>query len=123
LKGKRLVSYHPDMTYFVDRFGMEYFGTIEIRPGVDPTPGHVADLIQRMKQAKVEIVVRERHYPAGLAETVAKAAGAKLVELPAMVGGVPEAKDYIGLIDYNVQTLVKAVTGGSAALLVSPSTP
>jgi zinc/manganese transport system substrate-binding protein len=123
LKGKRLVSYHPDMTYLVERFAMEYFGTIELRPGVDPTPGHVADLIQRMKQAKVEIVVRERHYPAGLAETVAKATGAKLVELPAMVGGVPEAKDYISLIDYNVRTLLKAVTGGSAALLVSPATP
>jgi zinc/manganese transport system substrate-binding protein len=109
LKGKRLVSYHPDLIYFTERFGMENFGTIEIRPGVDPTPGHVADLIQRMKQAKVEIVVRERHYPAGLAETVAKATGAQLVELPAMVGGVPSATSYIALIDYNVQTLVKAV--------------
>jgi zinc/manganese transport system substrate-binding protein len=106
------VSYHPDLIYFAERFGMENFGTIEIRPGVDPTPSHVADLIERMRQAKVEIVVRERHYPAGLAETVAKATGAKLVELPAMTGGVPEAKNYISFIDYNVRTLVKAVTGG-----------
>jgi zinc/manganese transport system substrate-binding protein len=110
LKGKRLVSYHPDLIYFVERFGMENFGTIEIRPGVDPTPAHVADLIQRMKQAKVEIVVRELHYPAGLAETVAKATGAQLVELPAMVGGVPAATNYIAFMDYNVQTMVKAVT-------------
>jgi zinc/manganese transport system substrate-binding protein len=112
LKGKKLVSYHPDLIYFTERFGMENFGTIELRPGVDPTPAHVADLIERMRQAKVDIVVRERHYPAGLAETVAKATGAKLVELPAMVGGVPEAKDYISFIDYNVRTLVNAVKGG-----------
>jgi ABC-type Zn uptake system ZnuABC Zn-binding protein ZnuA len=65
-----------------------------------------------MRQAKVEIVVRERHYPAGLAETIAKSTGAKLVELPAMAGGLPETKTYIGFIDYNVRTLVKAVTGG-----------
>ena len=110
LRGKRMVSYHPDMIYFAERFGMENFGTIEIRPGVDPTPGHVADLIQRMKQAKVEVVVRETHYPAGLAETVAKATGAQLVELPAMVGGVPGATNYIAFVNYNVQTLVKAVT-------------
>jgi zinc/manganese transport system substrate-binding protein len=108
LHGKKLVSYHPDLIYFAERFGMENFGTIEIRPGVDPTPAHVADLIERMRQAKVEFVVRERHYPAGLAETVAQSAGAKLVELPAMVGGVPEAKTYITFIDYNVRTLVKA---------------
>ena len=110
LRGKRLVSYHPDLIYFVERFGMENFGTIEIRPGVDPTPAHVADLIQRMKQAKVEIVVRELHYPAGLAETVAKATGAQLVELPAMVGGVPAATNYIAFVNYNVETLVKALT-------------
>jgi len=111
LRGKKLVSYHPDLIYFTERFGMENFGTIEIRPGVDPTPAHVADLIERMRQAKVEFVVRERHYPAGLAETIAKATGATLVELPAMVGGVPEAKTYIAFIDYNLRTLVKATRG------------
>jgi zinc/manganese transport system substrate-binding protein len=108
LKGKRLVSYHPDLIYFTERFGMENFGSIEIRPGVDPTPAHIADLVQRMKQAKVEIVVRELHYPAGLAETVAQQTGAKLVELPAMSGGMPETKDYISFVDYNVRTMVKA---------------
>ena len=123
LKGKKFVAYHPDMIYFAERFGMIQFGTIEIRPGVDPTPAHIAELIERMRQAKVEIVIRELHYPAALAETVAKSTGAKLVELPAMVRGVPEAKDYFALIDYNVRTLVKAVTGGSAALFVPSATP
>ena len=112
LKGKKFVSYHPDMIYFAERFGMVQFGTIESRPGIDPTPAHVADLIERMRQNKVDIVVRELYYPAGLAETLAKATGAKLVELPAMVGGVPEAKNYISFVDYNVRTMVKAVTGG-----------
>jgi ABC-type Zn uptake system ZnuABC Zn-binding protein ZnuA len=113
LKGKKLVSYHPDMVYFADRFGMEPAGTIEIRAGIDPTPGHIEDLIDRMRREKVDIVVRERHYPAGLAETIAQRTGAKLVELPAMVGGVPEAKNYVGLIDYNLHALLKAVQGGA----------
>jgi zinc/manganese transport system substrate-binding protein len=113
LKGKKLVSYHPDMVYFADRFGLEPAGTIEIRAGIDPTPGHIEDLIDRMRREKVDIVVRERHYPAGLAETIAQRTGAKLVELPAMVGGVPQAKDYVGLIDYNLHALLKAVQGGA----------
>jgi zinc/manganese transport system substrate-binding protein len=112
LKGKKFVTYHPDMIYFAERFGMVQFGTIEIRPGVDPTPAHVADLIERMRQNKVDLVIRELHYPAGLASSVAQATGARLVELPAMVRGVPEAKDYIGFVDYNVRTLVNAVKGG-----------
>jgi zinc/manganese transport system substrate-binding protein len=112
LKGKKLVSYHPDLLYFAERFGMVPFGTIELRPGVDPTPSHIADLEEQMKRSHVDVVVREKHYPAGLAETVAQQTGAKLVELPVMVGGVPEAKDYISFIDYNVRTMLKAVQGG-----------
>src|SRR5439155_5999589 len=107
LKGKKLVSYHPDLLYFAERFGMVPFGTIELRAGVDPTPSHIADLEEQMKRSHVDVVVREKHYPAGLAETVAQQTGAKLVELPVMVGGVPEAKDYISFIDYNVRTMLK----------------
>jgi zinc/manganese transport system substrate-binding protein len=111
LRGKKLVSYHPDMVYFADRFGMEAVGTIEIRAGVDPTPSHITELEDMMRRAHVDVVVRELHYPATLAATVAQATGAKLVELPAMVGGVPEAKDCISLIDYNLRAMLKAVQG------------
>src|SRR5205823_6549469 len=109
LKGKKLVSYHPDLIYFTERFGMENFGTIEIRAGIPPTPSHIEELEESMRKNKVDIVVRELHYPAGLAESVAQATGAKLVELPAFVGGVPEAKDYISFVDYNLHTMLKAV--------------
>jgi zinc/manganese transport system substrate-binding protein len=112
LRGVKLVSYHPDLIYFAERFGMEAVGTIEIRPGVDPTPGHIAELEERMRQEHVDLVVRELHYPAGLAETVAQAAGAKLVELPVMSGGRPETKDYISFIDYNLRTMLTVVQSG-----------
>jgi zinc/manganese transport system substrate-binding protein len=113
LKGKKLVSYHPDLIYFADRFGMEMAGTIELRAGVDPTPAHIVDLEDRMRREKVDLVVRELHYPAGLAETVAQQTAAKLVELPVMTGGVPQATDYINFIDYNVRTMLRAVEGGA----------
>ncbi len=112
LRGKKLVSYHPDLLYFADRFGMEAIGTIEIRAGVDPTPGHIEQLEEEMRRDKADVVVRELHYPAGLAETVAQATGTKLVELPVMAGGLPDTKDYISFIDHNVRTMVDALKGG-----------
>jgi zinc/manganese transport system substrate-binding protein len=112
LRGVKFISYHPDLIYFAERFGMESVGTIEIRPGVDPTPGHIVALEERMRREGIKLVVRERHYPAGLAETIAQRTGAKLVELPVMVGGAPEAKDYLSFIDYNVRTMLKGVQGG-----------
>jgi hypothetical protein len=52
--------------------------------------------------------VRERRYPAGLAETIAR----NRVELPVLAGGVQEARGYIRFVDYNMRTMVKAMTGG-----------
>ena len=75
LRGVKFVSYHPDLIYFAERFGMEAAGTIELRAGVDPTPGHIAGLEERMRREGIKLVVRERHYPAGLAETIASARG------------------------------------------------
>jgi zinc/manganese transport system substrate-binding protein len=111
LRGKKVVSYHSGMLYFADRYGMESFGTIEPYPGVDPTPSHTKDLMEKMQQAKVDFVVREVGYPVELAKTIADRTGAKLVEIPLMVGGTPEATDYISFIDYNVRVLVGATQG------------
>ncbi len=56
LRGLKLVSYHPDMLYFAERFGMEAVGTIEIRAGIDPTPGHLRDRLRRARAS-------DRHQP------------------------------------------------------------
>jgi ABC-type Zn uptake system ZnuABC Zn-binding protein ZnuA len=113
LKGKKLVSYHPDMIYFAERFGMEAVGTIELRAGVDPTPSHVEDLEKMMRETNVNFVVRELHYPAGLADTIAQVTGATLVQLPVMAGGLPQTQDYIAFIDYNLRTMLNAQSGGT----------
>ena len=59
LKGVKFISYHEEWNYFAERFGMVYFGTIELKPGIDPTPRHIEDLIASMKTDHVPIVVRE----------------------------------------------------------------
>ena len=43
----QFVSYHEHWPYFADRFGMKYFGTIELKPGIDPTPRHIENLSRR----------------------------------------------------------------------------
>ena len=113
LKGLKYVSYHPDFIYLARRYGMEEAGTIELRAGIDPTPAHIEELEKSMRDQKVALVIRERHYPAELANTIAEATGAKLVELPIMTNGVAEASDYIHFVDYNISKLVAAATGGN----------
>jgi len=105
LKGVKFVSYHEHWPYFAARFGMVYFGTIELKPGIDPTPRHIENLISSMKEEHVPIVVREPQFPEKVPMLIARQTGARLVTLPIMPGGVPHIKTYIEMMDYIVHTL------------------
>lgn len=109
LKGVKFVSYHEHWPYFAAWLGMDYIGTIELKPGIDPTPRHVEDLVNEMKAEHVPIVVREPQFPEKVPALIAKDTGATLVKLPIMPGGVPNTPTYIDEMDYIVHTLVDAV--------------
>ena len=108
LKGVKFVSYHEHWPYFASWLGMGYIGTIELKPGIDPTPRHIADLVNEMKAEHVPIVVREPQFPEKVPALIAKDTGATLVKLPIMPGGVPNTPTYIEEMDYIVHTLVAA---------------
>ena len=109
LKGVKFVSYHEHWPYFAERFGMDYIGTIELKPGIDPTPRHIEDLVNEMKAEHVPIVVREPQFPEKVPALIAKVTGAALVKLPIMPGGVPNTPTYIAEMDYIVHTLLDAL--------------
>lgn len=104
----RFVSYHAHWPYFAQRFGFKHLGTIEMKPGISPTPRHIEGLIKMMRAENVRIVVREPQYAERVPKRIAAQTDSILVTLPIMVGGVPQAKTYMDLIDYNVRTLVEA---------------
>jgi zinc/manganese transport system substrate-binding protein len=109
LKGVKFVSYHEHWPYFAERFGMDYIGTIELKPGIDPTPRHIEDLVNEMKAEHVPIVVREPQFPEKVPALIAKNTGATLVKLPIMPGGVPNTPTYIDEMDYIVHALLNAL--------------
>ena len=109
LKGVKFVSYHEHWPYFAARFGMDYVGTIELKPGIDPTPRHIEELVSSMKAEHVPIVVREPQFPEKVPALIAKQTGATLVKLPIMPGGVPHTNTYIEMMDYIVHSLVDAM--------------
>ena len=109
LKGTKFVSYHEHWPYFAARFGLNYVGTIELKPGVDPSPRHIQVLVTEMKAQHVPIVVREPQFPEKAPKRIAEQAGATMVTLPIMPGGVPHTETYIKMMDYIIHTMVAAV--------------
>lgn len=110
LKGVKIVPYHLEWSYFAKRYGLEQVGTVEVRPGIEPTPNHIVELVQKMKQEKAQLIIygpQSDRFPRQLASQTS----AKALKLPDMVGGEPQADTYIKMIDYNIRTMVGAVKG------------
>src|SRR5258705_9631580 len=63
LKSVPLIAYHNSWPYFARRFRLDVADFLEIKPGVPPTPSHLAGIIQTMRTRGVRIVVREPHEP------------------------------------------------------------
>jgi ABC-type Zn uptake system ZnuABC Zn-binding protein ZnuA len=108
LKGIPIVAYHNSWPYFARRFRLDFVAFIETKPGVPPSPSHLAGIVQTMHARGVRIVVREPHEPKRDVAFVASKAGAAIVTLAASVGALPQADDYISLFGANVDALRSA---------------
>jgi ABC-type Zn uptake system ZnuABC Zn-binding protein ZnuA len=108
LKAMPLVAYHNSWPYFARRFRLDFIDFIETKPGVPPSPAHLAKIVQIMRARGVRLVVREPQEPERDVAFVASKTGAKVVVLAASVGALPRAQDYIALFDANVGALTLA---------------
>jgi len=105
-RGQKVAIYHRSWPYFFNRFGLVDACELEPKPGIPPSPGHLAEVIEIMKRDKIPIILMEVFYDEVPAKFVSEKTGAKVVIVPNSVGGTPEAKDYFSLID----TLVNKIT-------------
>jgi len=109
LRGVKFVEYHPDFAYFANRFGMKRIGSVEIKPGIEPTPNHIVNLVQQIKQEKVQLLIYSAQNPR-LPQQIANETGIKLLRLYSSGGKQPETDTYIKWIDYTVRTLVQSIS-------------
>lgn len=106
-QGEGLVSFHSSWSYFARRFGFEVIGQLEPKPGIPPTPSHLQEVIADVQRKNVKVILNESIYPDDAARFVAGKTGARVVVAPVSVGGDPQAKDYVSLIDGIVKKLVE----------------
>jgi ABC-type Zn uptake system ZnuABC Zn-binding protein ZnuA len=109
LRGVKAVSYHRDLAYLAERYGLELVGTIETKPGVPATPGHLEELVDTMKREQVKLVIREVAYEMPLAQTVAERAGARVATISTLAGGLAGTQTYVDSIEANLKALLEAV--------------
>jgi ABC-type Zn uptake system ZnuABC Zn-binding protein ZnuA len=107
--GARIVTFHTSWSYFAQWLNLTVAGQVEPKPGIQPTPGHTAELLQLVRSSGIKAIVVEPFYDPSAAEQIARSGGSKVIRLATSSGGVEEAKEYIGLMSYNVRTLSEAL--------------
>jgi zinc/manganese transport system substrate-binding protein len=109
IRGKPVVAWHTSWRYFAEYNGMNIVGFMEPKPGVPPSPSHLAGLIATIRRTGAKVIVMEPYYDRRTADFVSQRTGIKVLVLPPSVGGVRAITDYIQLMQYDMTQLAAAV--------------
>jgi zinc/manganese transport system substrate-binding protein len=111
--GRPIVTYHPTWRYFGRRFGLVADTFLEPKPGIPPSPPHLAKVMQKMKAENIRVLLVEPYQPRKTAEAVASRTNAAVVEVCQFPGGLPGTGTYISLIDVVVKRIAQALASHS----------
>lgn len=104
--GIPLLSYHRSWSYLANRFGLNIIDQLEPKPGLEPTPGHLASVIQEAMDSHVKGIIQEPFYSTRHATLVASRTNSKVIVLPSCSANTgPDG--YIQMFDQIVDRLSK----------------
>jgi len=108
LKGMQIVAHHRSYIYLEQWLGLEEIGTLESKPGIEPTTGHLAELLEQMRGKQVKAIVRSTYQDSRASDWLSGRTGVKAIVLPHTVGSVPGTDTLFSMFDVIVARLLQA---------------
>jgi zinc/manganese transport system substrate-binding protein len=108
-RGAKIVTYHKDFVYLAKRFNLDIVETLEPKPGIAPSPAHLAQVVSTMQATKARVILVQPYQNRRTAETVARQTNAVVLDIPQQPGAIPKTGTYFELMDYLVRTLAGAL--------------
>jgi ABC-type Zn uptake system ZnuABC Zn-binding protein ZnuA len=110
-RGAKIVTYHRDFIYFAQRFGLTIVDELEPKPGISPSPAHLAQVIGEMKRNNAKIILVQPFQNRKTAETVARQTGATVIDAPQQPGAASNTSSYFDNMDNLVRAIASALGG------------
>lgn len=110
-KGAKVVTYHNDFVYFAERFGLQIVETLEPKPGIAPSPAHVAKVISVMNAQNAHAILVQPYQNRKTAETVARQTGAMVLDVSQQPGAIKGTDTYFTMMDYLVKSVASGLQG------------
>lgn len=108
-KGAKIVTYHRDFVYLAERFNLSVVETLEAKPGIAPSPAHIAQVISTMKAQNARIILVQPYQNRKTAETVARQTDAVVLDMAQQPGAIDGTGSYFQLMDYVITLLSTAL--------------
>ena len=108
LKNVPVIEHHKNMAYLLNWLGMRQVGTLEPKPGIEPSAAHLTQLLAQLQKQPAKMILRAAYQNGRASQWLAERAQIPAVDLPFTVGGNDKAKDLFGLFDDTVQRLLEA---------------
>jgi zinc/manganese transport system substrate-binding protein len=99
-RGKRIIAYHKNWSYFADTFGLDILGYIEPKPGIPPSAKHVQHIIEMIKEQNIRLMVVASYFEKKTAQMIEEKTGIKALYLPLFVHGISGIDNNFELLDY-----------------------
>ncbi len=109
LAGKRAVVHHEEWIYLLSWLGMDRAGSLEPKPGLPPTPAHLAELQDELKRRPADMIIRSPINDPKPSQWLQDRVAMPAVVLPFTVGGDDRAQDLFGLFDVTIDRLLGAL--------------
>ena len=91
------------------RFELNVVETLEPKPGIAPSPSHLAQVISSMRAAKARVILVQSFQNRKTAETVARQTNAIVLDISQQPGVAANTTSYFELMDFIVRTLATAL--------------
>ncbi len=107
LKGTVVLEHHKNMAYLMQWLGLRSVGTLEPKPGVEPSAAHLAELTKQLTKEPAKMVLRAAYQDGRASQRLAEGVKITPVMLPFTVGADDKTGTLFALFDVTIQRLLE----------------
>ena len=110
LSNFRCATMHSGYDYILQELGLQVTAVIEPRHGVEPSARQLADTIDRIDAADVNVLFAEKYFASRLSDTIREATGVNMYSISHISSGEYTAEKFVAEMRENLDTLARAIT-------------
>ncbi len=97
--GKKILPFHRNWTYFLNRFELTAPMEVESKPGIPPSPGRLTDVIEYTKREKLQVLIMAPYFSRSAPELISEKTGIDIVPCAMFPGALPGVDEYFDVFD------------------------